>query len=510
MISPKHASRRASSPPPSCKPDLEAHAFAECAASTAGSSLEAGPRSRELTSRSTSYEYPVFEETTNLRAADALSHAGIAKKEAMQLKNGDGARPPPSRDAQRRGLPRVNTEKRNGALTRDPSRLDTQRSDSRGRKRNAADADQEQTNDESKREMRQREHAKRGSHGRARENPREGVAKGRGENEGDHLRKQVAGVKVSKSDRQSGGSSPSSLAALRPKHATKSRDHEAAQASFRRGRNRKEGHTEDDATPEAARKRELKKLNRRRSQVRTQEEEDDEEDDGSDSSPDTEPIVFPRRQQPLRYFRASKYQALLEEAKKKGQTKKRSSALQGDLLSLYGGVDMWESSEEDDDWSPEKVYGRDQARRLLRNKQSESSSDEEDDDENDDASGASENETAENSEDDTDPRVGRAERGEEKKRRPAGSGGETRELMHIRESPRSRPRQMNTRKGSAPCKGSDGGTKSVDGRGDVAEGDETEEPAKAAYVKTKSKTQAADADQLPRRRQRKARKLDNQ
>ncbi|KEP64774.1 UNVERIFIED_CONTAM: hypothetical protein HHA_202430 [Hammondia hammondi] len=112
---------------------------------------------------------------------------------------------------------------------------------------------------------------------------------------------------------------------------------------------------------------------RRLTKNRVDQDEDNEEDE-DDSDADWE-VTLPRRQQPSRIFRASRYQSLLEEAKKKAQTKKRTSCQQTRLSSFYIG--MWESSEEDDDWSPERVFGREQARRLLKSKQSESSSEDE-------------------------------------------------------------------------------------------------------------------------------------
>ncbi|ESS32987.1 hypothetical protein TGVEG_202430 [Toxoplasma gondii VEG] len=116
---------------------------------------------------------------------------------------------------------------------------------------------------------------------------------------------------------------------------------------------------------------------RRLTKNRVDQDEDNEEDEEDDTDADWE-ATLPRRQQPSRIFRASRYQALLEEAKNQTQTKKRTSCQQTRLSSFYVG--MWESSEGDDDWSPERVFGREQARRLLKSKQSESSSEDEEED----------------------------------------------------------------------------------------------------------------------------------
>lgn len=76
-----------------------------------------------------------------------------------------------------------------------------------------------------------------------------------------------------------------------------------------------------------------------------------------------------------------RYAALLEEAKRQKKNPRRHGG-PSHTHACTGGFydnDMWESSEDDEDWSPEKIYGKDESRRLLNSRYSESSSPDTDD-----------------------------------------------------------------------------------------------------------------------------------
>ncbi|CBZ52461.1 conserved hypothetical protein [Neospora caninum Liverpool] len=160
-----------------------------------------------------------------------------------------------------------------------------------------------------------------------------------------------------------------------PRHVeSRRRENASVQCRSQPGEGGEEGEEEERDTNDGAAVGKRGASSRRSAKHRK--DEDDGKDGEEEESDSDWEVTLPTRHQPPRVFRASNYRALVEEAKKKGHTKARTAQQPG-LLSLYG-AEMWESSEEDDDWSPEKVYGRAQARRLLKSRQSESSSDDED------------------------------------------------------------------------------------------------------------------------------------
>ncbi|PHJ20063.1 hypothetical protein CSUI_006108 [Cystoisospora suis] len=90
-----------------------------------------------------------------------------------------------------------------------------------------------------------------------------------------------------------------------------------------------------------------------------------------------EEVHIEQRRQPWRFSRANRYAALLEEAKRQKRDPKKHKGPSHNTSTYTGGFydnDIWESSEDDEDWSPEKIFGKNESRRLLNSRYSESSS----------------------------------------------------------------------------------------------------------------------------------------